>query len=45
MQMAYHKVDDAIGRDQCKGKRGGVLGLNRTCENLNSRVVSSFREI
>ena len=45
MQLAYHRVDDAIGGDQCKGKMGGVLGLNRTGENLNSRVVSAFREI
>ena len=45
MQMAYHRTDDAIGGDQCKGKMGGFLGLNRTGENLNSRVVSSFREI
>ena len=45
MQMAYHRSDDAIGGDQCKGKMRGFLGLNRTGENLNSRVVSPFGEI
>ena len=45
MQLAYHSTDNAIGMYQCKGKMGGFLGLNRTGENLNSRVVSSFREI
>ena len=45
MQLAYHISDDAIGMYQCKGKMGGVLGLKRTGENLNSRVVSSFSEI